>query len=183
MFGRWHRIGKPARAGIGACAAATAILVIAVTGCSGGGQHGSTGPTRQPPQSGPPAAALPSATCGHASTHDLNVRTQILDADKGALTCFQAAARQCIAASLAVTEMGIDAGTNHVFAIEPGGKDCQASDMSQFYTANNHGGSQGAIATTRCRLVDVTATGVTLGCGDQDVLIPTTVTGPAVQGD
>jgi hypothetical protein len=183
MLGRSHRMGKPARACTGAGAAATAILVLAVTGCSGGGQPGSTVPTGHPSQSGQPVTALPSATCGHASTHDLNASTQILDADQGALTCFQAAARQCVAASLAVTEMGIDAGTNHVFAIEPGGKDCQVSDVSQFYTANNHGGSQGTIATTRCRLADVSATGVTLGCGGQNVLIPTTVTGPAARGD
>ena len=39
--------------------------------------------------------AAPPAACGSAWTHSLNGQTQLLGADRGALTCFDAAARAC----------------------------------------------------------------------------------------
>jgi len=120
-------------------------------------------------------AALPQATCGSASTHALDAVTQLLDAEKGALSCFETAMRHCQAASLAITEMGVDTGTGYVFAIKPGGTGCPVTELSQSYSAN-FGGSQGTITATQCRLAEVTGAGVTLSCAGQDVLIPATVT-------
>jgi hypothetical protein len=117
------------------------------------------------------AAALPHASCGGAVTHSLDSSTHALGADRGALTCFTAAARTCRAASIEITEMGTDAGTTFVFSIDPGGTACQVSELSQDYSAN-FGGSAGPVITTSCRLGAVTGSGVTLGCGRQDVLIP-----------
>jgi hypothetical protein len=131
---------------------------MAAVGCSAGGQ-----PT-----------ALPHATCGSAVTHGLSAATQLLSAGNGSLSCFQTAARHCRPASLAVTEMGTDTGTNYVFTVEPGGAGCPVTELSQPYSAN-FGGSQGTITTTHCRVAAVTAAGVTLGCGTQDLLVPATV--------
>jgi hypothetical protein len=121
-----------------------------------------------------PAAALPHASCGGAVTHSLDGSTQALSADPGALTCFTAAARNCRAASIEITEMGTDTGTTFVFSIDPGGTKCQATELSQDYSAN-FGGSAGPVVTASCRLAAVTGRGVTLGCGGQDLLIPSTV--------
>jgi hypothetical protein len=76
---------------------------------------------------------LPQTSCGRAETHFLSGGTQILQADPHALTCFGAAARGCKPASIEVTEMGVDAGTDYVFTIEPGGTPCQVSELSQGY--------------------------------------------------
>jgi hypothetical protein len=100
--------------------------------------------------------------------------THALSADPGALTCFTAAARDCRAASIEITEMGTDTGTAFVFSIDPGGATCQVTELGQDYSAN-FGGSAGPVITTSCRLAAVTGNGVTLGCGRQDVLIPSTV--------
>jgi hypothetical protein len=158
MRGRPGWSHNPAKAGAGASAVLTAALGMAAAGCSAGGQP----------------AALPHATCGSATTHFLDSATQVLSAGKGSLGCFETAARHCRAASLAVTEMGTDTGTGYVFTVEPGGAGCQVTELSQPYSAN-FGGSQGTITTTHCRVADVTAAGVTLGCGTQDLLVPATV--------
>lgn len=147
----------PAKAGAGAVTAA--VLGMAAAGCSGGGQ-----PT-----------ALPRATCGSATTHFLDAATQFLSADKGSLGCFETAARHCRAASLAVTEMGVDTGTSYVFTVEPDGTACQVTELSQAYSAHS-GGSPGAITTTDCRVAGVTTAGVTLGCAGRSVLVPAQVT-------
>jgi hypothetical protein len=118
--------------------------------------------------------ALPRASCGKASTHFLTGNTQILSADRGALTCFLRAARDCKRASLGVTEMGVDTGTDYVFAITPGTSACQVTEQRQDYSAN-FGGSQSAISTVWCRTVAVTRTGVALSCRDRSVLIPARV--------
>jgi hypothetical protein len=120
------------------------------------------------------AAALPRASCGGAVTHSLDGGTQALSADPGALTCFAVAARNCKAASIEITEMGIDTGTTFVFSIDPGGTTCQVTELSQHYSAN-FGGSAGPVVTTSCRLAAVSDRGVTVSCGGQDVLIPVTV--------
>jgi hypothetical protein len=120
------------------------------------------------------AAALPHASCGDAVTHSLDGSTHALSADPGALTCFTAAARNCRAASVEITEMGTDTGTTFVFSIDPGRTACQVTELSQDYSAN-FGGSAGPVVTASCRLATVTGRGVTLGCGGQDVLIPSAV--------
>ncbi|TVZ03242.1 hypothetical protein EAS64_22705 [Trebonia kvetii] len=160
------------------------VAAAALAGCAAGAATAGPGgqptpttrhtPAKTPTPTGTPTA-LPKASCGRASTHGLNTATQVLSADKGSLTCFQAAARACKTASLAVTEMGVDTGTNHVFAIEPGGKGCAVTDLSQGYSAN-FGGSHSKIGTTQCTVATVTGGGVTLACGGEKVLIPATVT-------
>lgn len=120
------------------------------------------------------AAALPHASCGDAVTHRLDDSTHALSADPGALTCFTAAARTCRAASIKVTEMGVDTGTAFVFSIDPGGTTCHVTELSQGYTAN-FGGSTGPVTAMSCRLAAVTGEGVTLDCGTQDALIPSVV--------
>jgi hypothetical protein len=119
-------------------------------------------------------AALPRASCGSAVTHGLDGSTHALSADPGALACFTAAARDCKAASIEITETGVDAGTGFVFSVGPGGTACQVTERSQDYSAN-FGGSAGPVTTARCRLAAVSGAGVTLGCGGQDLLIPSAV--------
>ena len=70
--------------------------------------------------------------------------------------------------------MGVDTGTTYVFIIGPGGTTCQVTELTQFYSAN-FGGSTGPVNSVACRRADVTARGVTLTCGGQDVLIPAAV--------
>lgn len=158
-----------------------AVAVAALAGCAAGaataGPGGQPTPRTQHTPAKTPAGtptALPKASCGRASTHGLNTATQVLSADKGALTCFQAAARACKTASLAVTEMGVDTGTNHVFAIDPGGKGCAVTDLSQLYSAN-FGGSHGKVGSTRCNVAAVNSSGVVLACDREKVLIPAAV--------
>lgn len=153
----------------------TAAAAAVLAGCAAGAA--TTGPSRQPTHAkttnGTPAA-LPKATCGHATTHGLSAATQILSADKGALSCFHVAARNCKTASIAVTEMGVDTGTNHVFAIEPGGKGCAVTELSQHYSAN-FGGSHGKVGATQCSVTAVSGASVTLACHGAKVLIPAAV--------
>ena len=143
------------------------IICVAVAAASGGLAAACS---QQP-------AALPEAKCGSAVTHFLTAGTQLLSARHGALTCFATAARRCRAASLGVTEMGVDTGTNFVFTIDPGGSPCRVTETSQGYSAN-FGGSTGPLVTRLCRLTGVTGAGVTLRCGGQTVLIPAKVSAP-----
>ena len=78
-------------------------------------------------------------------------------------------------ASIGVTEMGVDTGTNHVFAIEPGGKGCAVTDLSQGYLANPQGRPTARSAANSMTVTTVTGSGVTLACGGEKVLIPATV--------
>jgi len=116
-------------------------------------------------------AGLPHASCGSVSTHFLTGDTRLLAADRGALTCFIKAARECRSASLGVTELGVDTGTDFVFSIKTGGTSCRVTELSQGYSAN-FGGSRGAVRTVSCHRTAVTGRGVTLRCGGRDVLIP-----------
>lgn len=153
MRGRPDWSGRPAMAG----ASAAVMLAVAAAGCS------SDGPT-----------ALPRATCGSATTHFLDAATRVLSADKGSLGCFETAARNCRAASLAVTEMGTDTGTDYVFTVRPGGPGCPVTELSQGY-GENFGGSRGTISTAGCRVAGVTAAGVRLTCAGHSVLVPAQV--------
>jgi len=147
--------------------AVTGVLgatLAAVTGCSAG-----------------PPATLPQPTCGQATTHDLSTVTQVFHADTGALSCFAAAARQCQSASIAITEMGVDTGTNYVFAIAGGKPRCQATEWSQYYSANG-GGTQGSVVVTGCSAT-ARPDGVLLGCAGRNLLIPVTVTNSAAAAD
>jgi hypothetical protein len=141
--------------------AVTGVLgaaLAAVTSCSAG----------QP-------ATLPKASCGQATTHNLSPLTQVFRADTGALPCFATAARRCQSASIAITEMGVDTGTDYVFALVPGkASRCQATEWSQYYSANG-GGSQGNVVVTGCSAT-ARPDGVLLGCDGQSFLIPATVT-------
>jgi len=154
--------GRGKTAGGGALVGVLVVVALGTTvaGCSAGGHS---------------AATLPRATCGSASTHGLSSGTQVLSADNGSLTCFAAAARHCASASIAITEMGTDTGTNYVFAIGRAGAACRATELSQSYSVN-FGGSTGAIDSVPCRLAAVTSVGVMLSCGGQDVLVPARVT-------
>lgn len=162
-----------ARAGVFGGAA---MLAAAVTACAspGGAAQGGAAGGGQPTvsaTSSAPAGALPKPSCGSALTHGLNANTRMLRSDKGALTCFQAAAKSCKTASLAVTEMGVDTGINNVLAIAPSGSGCQVTWWHQGYSANG-GGSKGTVGSTACQLGTVTTTGVTLSCAGEKVLVP-----------
>jgi hypothetical protein len=140
----------------------------ALTACSAGGRPAAAAtPATRP--------VLPRATCGKAVTHGLSGRTQVLSADKGALTCFAAAVRHCASASIAITEMGVDTGTNRVFAVGHGTTPCRVTELSQYYSANG-GGTNGPVTTASCRPASVTGAGVMLRCGTQDLLVPASVT-------
>jgi hypothetical protein len=121
---------------------------------------------------------LPHATCGSAITHGLSVDTQILSADRGALTCFGRAAAHCRPASLGVTVMGTDTGTQYVFSVEPDSSSCRLTERRQDYSAN-FGGSRGSVTTLPCRLIAVSGTGVMLKSGGREVLIPAKLTAPS----
>ena len=163
MRGRSSRSRKDAQTAAGLSAAALAAVAMAAAGCSAGSQLAAN-----------PPAVLPRPTCGQAVTHSLSADTQLLSADKGALTCFGTAARHCRAASLAITEMGVDTGVDYVFAIKAGGTACQVTELSQSYSAN-FGGSTGKVVGTSCSRAAATGAGVMLSCAGQDVLIPATV--------
>jgi hypothetical protein len=124
--------------------------------------------------------ALPKASCGSASTHFLNRHTRLFGSGPGSLTCFIKAAHVCASASLHVTEMGVDAGTEYVFSIEPSGSSCHVTEWRQDYSAN-FGGSQSEIATAPCRRTAVTSKAVLLTCSGRDVLIPANVSAPSPQ--
>jgi len=160
----------------------TGAAILAVTSCSASGSARPANPTGHPttghPTTGAPTpapTALPKASCGQAATHQLSGATQFFQADKGALSCFAAAARQCQSASIAITEMGVDTGTEHVFAVAPGKASCAATEWSQGYSANFGGSKQFKVVVTQCSAV-TKPDGVMLGCGGQDILIPVTVT-------
>jgi hypothetical protein len=138
-------------------------VVVAVVGAAAGAWQTSHHP-----------AALARATCGSASAHFVTSQTRLLRAAPGALTCFVRAARDCRPASLRVTGMGVDTGTDYVFIIEPGTGPCQVAEQSQGYSAN-FGGSKGPVSIVACIRTAVTRNGVALNCGGRGVLIPAKV--------
>lgn len=119
-------------------------------------------------------AALQRASCGSALTHLLSRDTQFLSAEPGSLACFVQAARNCRSASIAITEMGVDSGTDYVFILTPAKPSCAVTEQSQDYSAN-FGGSRSAVSTVPCRRIAVTLGGVTLSCRGQTVLLPARV--------
>ena len=154
--------------------ALTGILgaaLLAMTSCSA-----PAGPSTLPP------ATLPQASCGGASTHDLSTLTQVYHADAGALSCFATAVRRCQSASIGITEMGVDTGTNYVFAVVPGQGRCQATEWSQYYSANPGGPSQGTVVVTGCSAT-ARSDGALLGCAGRGILIPVTVNTSAAAAD
>lgn len=159
-LGQWTRIPRVA---VIICA-----IIVAAVGAAAAASRHSAHPT-----------TLPRPSCGSAVTHFLTDDTQFLVADHGALACFVKAARECRSASLGVTEMGVDTGTDYVFAIEPGGKKCQVTESRLYYSAN-FGGSRGDVRTVHCRRAAVTSAGVVLKCAGLDVLIPAKAKGSSV---
>jgi len=124
-----------------------------------------------------PPTSLPQASCGLVITNRLGANTTIPGRGAGVLRCFDAAARACKAASIAVTELNVDVGTGYVFTLEPGGTPCRVTELSQGYSAN-FGGSTGPIIATSCLRRAVTTNGVMLRCAGQDLLIPAKVGSP-----
>jgi hypothetical protein len=173
MTGRSGTYRKPAR---GLAVAGILGAVLATTSCAVHGATGPTGPTRHPTPTASPTA-LPRASCGEAGTHELSSTTQLFRADKGTLSCFATAVRQCQSASIAITEMGVDTGTKYVFAVVPGKRPCQVTEWSQAYSANFGGSKRFKVVVTPCSAAAGTD-GVRLGCASQNFLIPMTVTNP-----
>ena len=142
--------------------ALAAAALAGAAGCSSGGSN----------------MTLPHASCGYAFG-DLSATTQFYTADRGALTCFTAAARTCKAAGLSVGQKG-DAGTDYVFVITSGGTPghCAVTEYSQRYADVQ----VAAVNTFQCYEVAVTSQGVTLTCKDpvqdETVLIPAAVSKP-----
>jgi hypothetical protein len=158
---------------------AAAMLALAVAACASPGTSApgdGVKPTKPSvsPTTTHGASALPKASCGSALTHGLNSRTQLLRSDPGALTCFHVAAKACKTAGLAVTEMGVDTGTNNVITIERTGSGCQVTLWHQAYSANG-GGLKFKVGSTACQLATVSGSGVTLTCAGEKVLIPAKV--------
>jgi hypothetical protein len=168
-----RRIGPGTATGMPAIAAAAVLAGVTVLAGCASGQTMTKGPSVQPTHA--TVTALPRPSCGGSVTHDLGATTRILSAGKGTLNCFHAAARDCKTASIGVTEMGVDTGVNHVFAIEPGGKGCAVTELTQQYSAN-FGGSHGKVVSAPCSVAAVSGGGVTLACAGAKLLIPATVT-------
>ena len=106
--------------------------------------------------------------------HFLTSHTQLLSADPGSLTCLAQAARVCRSASIGITEMGVDSGTDYVFIVTRAKPSCQVTKQRQDYSAN-FGGSQSAVTAVPCRRIAATPGGVTLKCSRQNVLLPARV--------
>jgi hypothetical protein len=115
---------------------------------------------------------LPHASCGRAWTHLLDSSNHFLGAEPGALGCFSTAARRCSSASIAVTEWGIDTGTNYVFVIASGRPLCKVTELSRDYGLVK---GLSPVTSVACRLTAVASEGVMLNCGGQGLLIPATV--------
>jgi hypothetical protein len=125
------------------------------------------------------SGTLPDGSCGTTVSHNLGGATQMLsESDAGVLGCFSAAARGCKAASIGVTEMGIDSGAKYVFVIRSGGSPCEMTELSQSYGYTGGNLSTGSIISVPCRRAAVTVSGVLLSCARLDVLIPAAVAGP-----
>lgn len=176
-----ERSGASRRLARGLAVAGALGAVLATTSCAAHGTAGPTGPTGHPTAKPPTATAsptaLPQASCGGAGTHELSSTTRFFRADKGTLSCFATAVRQCHSASIAITEMGVDTGTRYVFAVVPGKAPCQATEWSQAYSASFGGSKKFKVVVMPCSAA-VGTDGVLLGCGSQHLLIPVTVTNP-----
>jgi hypothetical protein len=124
-------------------------------------------------------AALPQASCGKISTDPMT--GSLADSDQGTLTCFDAAARACKAASIGVRVMSTDTWTDYVFTVESGVTPCHVSELSQFtlYTGDEH---HGGISSGGCLLTAVTRRDVMLACAGQQVLIPASAGEPVSIG-
>lgn len=132
---------------------------------------------------GPGRPALPRPSCGWIGVRLSNGTTPQLVVSHGALACFNRAARECTAASISDTMMGVAAGTGYVFVIEPGGASCQVTQLTQGYSVSfGVAAPVGPVISAACRRTAATASGVMLNCGGPDILIPAEVTvkSPAV---
>jgi hypothetical protein len=134
---------------------------------------------------------LPRASCGSASVQYASAGTQLLHADRGALTCFATAASACKPAGLQLAQADTGGGTYWVFVIAGGGTPgrCAVTGYIQDYSATRNGGVHTrspnrwvtAVATVPCREASVTSKGVTLNCSGTaapTVLIPATSSAP-----
>lgn len=87
--------------------------------------------------------------------------------------CFWQAYQQCQTASMHVTFMGVDAGTQHVFTLQKQQNGCQVVDTSQFYNVN-FGGSHSKPETNVCASLTRTQSALHFSqCGQNgDVVVP-----------
>jgi hypothetical protein len=150
------------------------IITIVITAATAIGAAGTAGCS-----SSSGTAVLPAASCGSAVTHGVTASTQVLGLQPASsLRCFTAAARHCTHASLLVTDMGTDTGTDDLFTITTAAgapSTCAVTEASQGYSAN-FGGSTSPVQTTHCTIATVARQGVTLSCAGQPILIPAAVT-------
>lgn len=82
--------------------------------------------------------------------------------------CFWNKYQQCKPATLAVTDMGVDTGVNHLFVIEPQQQGCSVSDTSQNYSANG-GGWRGSPTTAVCSTVTRQQDVLRFSCGTNEM--------------
>ena len=91
-------------------------------------------PSGSPWDNGVPPS-LPHTTCGHG----LMGPNPVLDsATTRSLACFARAVRSCRAASISVTQFGVDTGTDVVATVVPASP-CHARYVSDWYTGNFDG--------------------------------------------
>lgn len=148
-------------------AAGVCVAAVIAGGVLAGCGASSLGASQQAPK-------LPPASCGSATTRFLDDQTELLSADPGAPSCFNAAVKSCRSASITVRTMGVDAGTRYVFVIEAGTHPCQVTEQRQFYLISG-GPHHGPVKTVACQHAAATASGVTLTCASQQLLIPASV--------
>ena len=121
--------------------------------------------TQQPP---PP---VPLASCGSIVIGGVQRAPLDPSAASTAETCCAHAYQQCVAATLQVTWMGVDAGVVRHFAVSPSGGQCSITDQAQSYVAPR---PPLPATTYACASVAQKPEGLIIaGCGaDGDVLVP-----------
>ena len=125
------------------------------------------------PAASPEPTALPTASCGEVFTAHLGARTRILSGAAGALGCFKAAAHVCRPASIWVSVVRVNGpSAYYVITVGSGRTACRVTEFRQDWRTGNSGFSSGPVTSVSCRLIEVTGTGVSLGCSGQRVLIP-----------
>lgn len=111
-------------------------------------------------------------SCGSLTLHEGGQNAYVLSPGARSIEqCFVQAYQQCQARALAVTWMGIDAGTTSTFTIEKQGTTCQLLQSSQSYVL---GHTNNPSETTRCQgLTQTTDSLILTHCGSgDDMLIP-----------
>ncbi len=110
-------------------------------------------------------------SCGSLTLHEGGQNAYVLSPGARSIEqCFVQAYQQCQARALAVTWMGVDAGTASTFTIEKQGNNCQLLQSSQSYVLG-HTNAQSEISS--CQGLTQTTDSLILKCGSgEDILIP-----------